>query len=366
MLLIKITSPAGQGLPRRRRVPVGVRQDQPRDAAPDHPRLARRDHRRRHRVDAPRRGRPPLGDQPRGRLLRRRARHRRVDQPDRGRRPCGATRSSRTSRSAPTATSGGRASPTRPPPSSPTGRATPGRPTPVARPPTRTRASPSPPRSARRSPTTGTPTTACRSTRSSSADAGPRTCRSSARRALEARRVHGRDHLVRADRRRRGHRRRAAPRPVRDAAVLRLQHGRLLGPLGQDRAAAALRHERPADLPGELVPQGRGRLASSGRASARTRACSSGSSAASRAAPTRSRAPIGRLPGIRVARPRRARDHGCRRSSSSSTSTATRGSPSADLTEEFFAQFGDRVPAAAAGRALEPALPPPAPARMTR
>ena len=37
------------------------------------------------------------------------------------------------------------------------------------------------------------------------------------------------------DRRGRGHRRRAAPRPVRDAAVLRLQHGRLLGPLAQGR-----------------------------------------------------------------------------------------------------------------------------------
>jgi phosphoenolpyruvate carboxykinase (GTP) len=43
-------------------------------------RLARRDPRRRHRVAAPRRGRAPVGDQPRGRLLRRRARHRRVDQ----------------------------------------------------------------------------------------------------------------------------------------------------------------------------------------------------------------------------------------------------------------------------------------------
>ena len=43
------------------------------------------------------------------------------------------------------------------------------------------------------------------------------------------------------DRRRRRHRRRAAPRPVRDAAVLRLPHGRLLRPLARDRRASATR-----------------------------------------------------------------------------------------------------------------------------
>ena len=65
--------------------------------------------------------------------------------------------------------------------------------------------------------------------------------------------------VVGEDRRRRGHRRRAAPRPVRDAAVLRLQHGRLLGPLAVGRAAATRRRQAAADLPGELVPQGRRR-----------------------------------------------------------------------------------------------------------
>ena len=75
---------------------------------------------------------------------------------------------------------------------------------------------------------------------------------------LDARRLHGLEHLVRAHRRRRGHGRRAAPRPVRDAAVLRLQHGRLLRPLAQGRPEAALR-PRAARLPGELVPQGLGR-----------------------------------------------------------------------------------------------------------
>ena len=42
----------------------------------------------------------------------------------------------------------------------------------------------------------------------------------------------------RDDRRGGGHGRRAAPRPVRDAAVLRLQHGRLLRPLAEDRRTA--------------------------------------------------------------------------------------------------------------------------------
>ena len=133
--------PGRAAVPRRRGVPLGVRQDEPRDAAPHDPRLARRDARRRHRVAAPRRRRAPLGDQPRGRLLRRRARapaSRRTSPPSRR---CGATRSSRTSRCGPTATSGGRASPTRRRPSSPTGRATPGRPPPVVPPRTPTRAS---------------------------------------------------------------------------------------------------------------------------------------------------------------------------------------------------------------------------------
>ena len=52
-----------------------------------------------------------------------------------------------------------------------------------------------------------------------------------------ARRVPRLDHGVGDDRRRRRHGRRAAPRPVRDAAVLRLQHGRLLRALARDRRA---------------------------------------------------------------------------------------------------------------------------------
>ena len=56
---------------------------------------------------------------------------------------------------------------------------------------------------------------------------------------LAARRVPRLDHGLGDDRRGRGRRRRPAPRPVRDAAVLRLQHGRLL------RALAPHRRERP-------------------------------------------------------------------------------------------------------------------------
>ncbi len=71
----------------------------------------------------------------------------------------------------------------------------------------------------------------------------PRHERAAGRRGarLDPRRLHGLDDLVRAHRRGRGHRRRAPPRPVRDAAVLRLQHGRLLRPLAEDRAEAAVR-----------------------------------------------------------------------------------------------------------------------------
>ena len=73
----------GQGLPHRRRVPVGVRQDQPRHAGADHPGLEGRDARRRHRLDAVRRRRPAVRGQPGVRPVRRRAGHRLQDQPER-------------------------------------------------------------------------------------------------------------------------------------------------------------------------------------------------------------------------------------------------------------------------------------------
>ena len=75
---------------------------------------------------------------------------------------------------------------------------------------------------------------------------------------LDARRLHGHDGLVGDDRCRRRCDRPAAPRPVRDAAVLRLQHGRLRRPLARHRRRDH-RRQAAADLRRQLVPQGRER-----------------------------------------------------------------------------------------------------------
>ena len=64
MLILKLTSPDGRGEARDRRVPLGVRKDQPRDADPDAAGLEGRDGRRRHRLDEVRRRRQALRDQP--------------------------------------------------------------------------------------------------------------------------------------------------------------------------------------------------------------------------------------------------------------------------------------------------------------
>ncbi len=77
MLILGVTSPRGQEVPRRRRLPQRLRQDQLRDAgaAAGPGRLEGHHHRRRHRLDQAARRRAPVRDQPRGRLLRRRAGH---------------------------------------------------------------------------------------------------------------------------------------------------------------------------------------------------------------------------------------------------------------------------------------------------
>ena len=75
---------------------------------------------------------------------------------------------------------------------------------------------------------------------------------------LAPRRVRRRDDGLREDRRRVRWSRRAAPRPVRDAAVLRLPHGRLLRALAVDDRAHR-RVEAAAHLRRQLVPQGRRR-----------------------------------------------------------------------------------------------------------
>ena len=109
MLILKLTSPERREEVRRRRVPVGVRQDQHGHDHPDPPGLEGRDRRRRHLLDEVRRRRPALRHQPRGRLLRRRPRHRRRHQPQRHDDARRATASSPTPRSPTTATCGGRA-----------------------------------------------------------------------------------------------------------------------------------------------------------------------------------------------------------------------------------------------------------------
>ena len=108
MLILKLTSPEGVVEVHRGRVPLGLRQDEPRDDDPDAAGLEGRDDRRRHRVDEVRRRRPALRDQPGGRLLRRRAGHEPEDQPQRAPRWSRPTRSSPTPRAPTTATSGGR------------------------------------------------------------------------------------------------------------------------------------------------------------------------------------------------------------------------------------------------------------------
>ena len=85
MLILKLTSPDGEVRFVAGAFPSRVRQDQPRDARADAARLEGRDDRRRHLLDEVRRRRPALRDQPRGRVLRRRARHEHEVEPERDR-----------------------------------------------------------------------------------------------------------------------------------------------------------------------------------------------------------------------------------------------------------------------------------------
>ena len=149
------------------------------------------------------------------------------------------------------------------------------------------------------------------------------------------------------------HGRRGAPRPDGDAALLRLQHGRLLRPLAERRPP---RPEPAAHLPRQLVPQGRRRQVPLARLRREHARAASGSSTACTAAAAASKA---RSAGCRATRtssgrastsrptvpraddrrprrrrtPRRARTRssstssstGCRRSSSTSASCCAPG-----------------------------------------
>ena len=112
---------------------------------------------------------------------------------------------------------------------------------------------------------------------------------------LGARHLHRGHDRQRDDRGGRRRRRPAAPRPDGDAAVLRLQHGRLLEPLAVVHRSAWI--PRSCRTCSSSTGSARAPTARScGRASARTAGCSSGSSSASRARPRPWTPRSGRLP----------------------------------------------------------------------
>ena len=180
-------------------------------------------------------GRPALGGQPGGGLLRRRARHEPQDQPERDDDDPAQHASSPTSRCGPTARRGGKGTTIRRPPRRIDWQGRPWTPasTEKAAHPNSRFTAPADQVPDRCRPSSTTPR-ACRSPRSSSAARRQRRV-PLVYQALNwtARRVPRRDAVVGDHRRGDRQGRRRAPRPDGDAAVLRLQHGRLLPALAR-------------------------------------------------------------------------------------------------------------------------------------
>ena len=157
---------------------------------------------------------------------------------------------------------------------------------------------------------------------------------------LEARRLSRRDHGLGSDRGRRQSGGDPA-RSFRDAALLRLQHGRLLEPLavdGQARQAAA------AHLSRELVPQGRERqirLAGLRREHARAANGSSIACVAARRSPPKVRSASCRDTRTQLDRPRLSRAIASTKIMSVDTGEAKR---EALDQQELFDRFGSRLP----------------------
>ena len=145
---------------------------------------------------------------------------------------------------------------------------------------------------------------------------------------LAPRRVPRLDHGFGDDRRRGRRGRQPAPRPVRDAAVLRLPHGRLLRALAARSARAADADEAAEALLRQLVPQGRRRqvpLARLRREQPRARV---GVRPVRRTRPRHATPRSAALPDAGALADRRARSSRRARSTSCSRSTTTRGAPS--------------------------------------
>ena len=346
MLILKLTSPEGEVKYVDRRLPVGLRQDQPGDADPDARGLEGRDGRRRHRLDEVRRGRPPLRDQPRGRLLRRRARTRahktnpNAMDDDRAR-----TRSSPTARCTDDGDIWWEGMTGEPPAHAIDWHGNDWTPGLRRRPPrTRTPASRPRPRSARRSRPSGRTRPACRSTPSCSAAAARRSCRSSPRRSTgstassSARRCRSETTAAAAG----------------EVGKLRFDPMAMLPFCGYNMAdyfahwleiGAARRRD---SCRGSSTSTGSARTttaSSSGPASARTAACSSGSSAAATARARRSRRRSGCVPGARASSTPRASTSPPRRCDEL-LARRRRGwsAPQLPQVEEHLARFGDRLP----------------------